>query len=157
MITDKLKDYLQKHNVHYEVIPHKTSYTMQETAQTAHIPGKELAKTVMIKVDGKPIMVVVPATSRVDLDHLKAVTRAKNVTILNEEEFKDLFGDCESGAMPPFGKLYKIEMLVDQSLAEDPYIAFNAGNHEELVKIKYSDYEKLVKPQIVALTRTVLA
>ena len=147
-----LKKFLDDKRIKYEVIPHTTQYTAQGVAQVAHISGKEIAKTVMVKLDGKITMVVIPASTKVDLELLKQETRTREVQLANEDDFKEIFPDCEIGAMPPFGNLYKIGVYVSKRLAEDEEIAFNAGNHHELIKMKFSDFKKLVKPKMLDVT-----
>ncbi|MBN1381759.1 MAG: YbaK/EbsC family protein [Deltaproteobacteria bacterium] len=147
MPLTKLRDFLDDHGVKYISIRHSRAYTAQEIAESAHLPGKELAKTVMIKIDGKMAMAVLPATERVDLDLLRALTAAENVQLAEENEFRNLFPECEVGAMPPFGNLYDMAVYVEKSLAEDEEICFNAGSHTELIRMFYRDYERLVKPK----------
>ena len=148
MPVKKLKEYLDRHQVKYVTISHPTVYTTQEIAASAHIPGKELAKTVMVKIDGKTAMAVLPASYRVDFDLLKKAAGASSVKLAGEEEFKNMFPDCEIGAMPPFGNLYGMDVFVAASLAEDAEIAFNAGSHSELIRLSYKDFERLVKPKL---------
>ncbi|MBM4065697.1 MAG: YbaK/EbsC family protein [Planctomycetes bacterium] len=152
MPIQKLKEFLDSNSIKYVTIGHSRAFTAQETAVSAHIPVKELAKTVMVKIDGKMAMAVLPASSKVDFDLLKKATRAVTIEIANEKEFKDLFPDCEIGAMPPFGNLYGMEVFVAKSLTEDREIAFNAGSHRELVKLTYKDFEKLVKPKVITFS-----
>jgi len=149
MPVKRLKEFLDGHNVKYVTISHSRAFTAQETATSAHIPGKELAKTVMVKIDGKMAMAVLPASYKVDFDLLKKATGSSKVEIAGEKEFKDLFPGCEVGAMPPFGNLYGMDVFVARSLAEDEEIAFNAGSHRELVKMAYKDFERLVKPKVM--------
>jgi Ala-tRNA(Pro) deacylase len=149
MPVAKLKEFLDKNRIEYVTISHSPAYTAQTIAAAAHIPGKELAKTVMVKLDGKMAMAVLPASYRVDLDLLRNVSGAKDVGIASEQEFKDLFPGCEVGAMPPFGNLYDMQVFVTESLAEDEEIAFNAGSHTELMKLAYVDFERLVQPTVV--------
>ncbi|HHT9114250.1 MAG: YbaK/EbsC family protein [Planctomycetes bacterium] len=152
MPIQKLKEFLDSHNVKYVTISHSRAFTAQETAASAHVPVKELAKTVMVKIDGKMAMAVLPASSKVDFDLLKKATRAATIEIASEKEFKNLFPDCEIGAMPPFGNLYGMEVFVAKSLTEDREIAFNAGSHRELVKLAYKDFEQLVKPKVITFS-----
>ncbi len=149
MPVKTLKEFLDSNNVKYVTISHSCAYTAQEIAASAHIPGQELAKTVMVKIDGRMNMAVVPASCKVDLEHLKEVAGANRVRLAGEEEFKDLFPGCEVGAMPPFGNLYDMEVFVAKSLAEDEDIAFNAGTHTELIKLVYKDFERLVEPKVL--------
>ena len=148
MPVRKLKEFLDGNKIRYVAIAHSQAFTSQEIAASAHIPGKELAKTVMIKVDGKMAMAVIPASHKVDFGLLKGVTGGQKVELANEEEFRYKFPECEIGAMPPFGNLYGMEMFVAEGLAEDETIAFNAGSHTELIKLPYSDFYRLVMPKV---------
>jgi Ala-tRNA(Pro) deacylase len=145
----KLTEFLDSEGVKYQTINHSPAFTAQEVAALAHVPGKELAKTVMVKVDDEIAMAVLPANERVDLDRLQEATGAKRVELASEREFKELFPECELGAMPPFGNLYGVKVYVDDSLAEDEEIAFNAGTHTELMRLPYRDFERLVHPKVV--------
>lgn len=145
----KLKEFLDSNKVEYVQISHSTAYTAQKIAASAHIPGKELAKTVMVKIDGKMAMAVLPASYHVDFDKLKTAAGASSIDLAAEGEFKDLFPACEVGAMPPFGNLYGMDVFVAKPLPEDEEIAFNAGSHTELIRLSYKDFERLVQPQIV--------
>jgi len=147
-----LREFLDAEGVKYVNITHSPAYTAQEIAASAHVPGKELAKTVIVKLDGKMAMVVLAATQRVDLQRLKDEASAQSVELADEAEFKGKFPECEAGAMPPFGNLYGMDVFVDESLAKDEEIAFNAGSHTELVQLSYKDYERLVKPKVAALS-----
>ena len=149
MPVAKLKTFLDSNNVKYQTISHSTAYTAQQIAATAHIPGKELAKTVMVKINKAMAMAVLPASYKVDFDLLKEVTGSKDVDLASEREFKDLFPECEIGAMPPFGNLYDMDVYVAESLLEDEEIAFNAGSHNELIRLAMSDYARLVKPKVL--------
>ena len=151
MPVEKLKQFLNSQKVKYVTISHSPAFTAQEAAATAHIPGKELAKTVMVKVDGDLAMAVLPASLKVDLERLRNSVDAAKVELATEQEFRDKFPDCELGAMPPFGNLYGMEVFVAKRLSEDNEIAFNAGSHTELIRLKYKDFEKLVKPRTVNL------
>jgi Ala-tRNA(Pro) deacylase len=148
MILKKLKDYLETNGVSYEVGFHPEVFTAQEIAAAQHVPGKEMAKVVMVKADGKMLTLVLPASHQIDMKKLKRVLKCKKVSMAKEKEFEELFPDCEVGAMPPFGNLYRLEVLVDQVLAEDASIVFQAGNHIETVRMKYSDYARLVNPKV---------
>jgi Ala-tRNA(Pro) deacylase len=141
-----LKDYLDENQVKYITIKHSSAYTAQEIASIAHIPGKDLAKTVIIKINGKMAMAVLPASYKVSFDNLKEMLKVDEVRLAYEQEFIDKFPDCEVGAMPPFGNIYGMDVYVADSLAEEEEIAFNACTHTELIKMDYSDFEKLVKP-----------
>lgn len=149
MPVKKLKDFLDSQGIKYVTISHSQAYTAQEIASSAHIPGKELAKTVMIKIDDKMAMAVLPASYKVDFDLLKKTIGASKVELASEKEFQDIFPECDVGAMPPFGNLYGMEVFAAESLSEDKEITFNAGSHTELIRLAYKDFEKLVKPKVV--------
>jgi Ala-tRNA(Pro) deacylase len=151
MVLQKLTSYLDSHNIKYTVITHSQAFAAREIAATAHIPGKELAKTVIARVDGKLVMAVVPASDMVDFRLLKDAVGAKAAQLAGEDEFRYRFPECELGAMPPFGNLYDMEVLVADDLAEDEEIAFNAGSHRELVKMAYKDFAQLVQPKLVKI------
>ena len=149
MPVKKVKEYLDKNNVKYIIISHSPAYSAMEIAASAHIPGKDLAKVVMVKIDGKISMFVLPAAYKVDFNLLKKGINANAIELATEDEFVDMFPDCELGAMTPFGNLYNMEVYVAEKLTLDEEIAFNAGSHSELFKMYYKDFERLVKPKIL--------
>ena len=153
MPLEMLKKFLDSNAVKYVTEKHSPAYTAQELAALSHVPGKEWAKTVMVKLDGKVAMAVVPASSRVVFDLLKEASGAKTAELATEQEFKDLCPGCEVGAMPPFGNLFGMDVYVDQALSEDAEIAFNAGTHTEMVRLPFGDFERLAKPKVVRLSR----
>ena len=152
MTLSKLRKFLDSHHIKYLVISHSLAYTAQGVAALAHVSGKALAKTVIVKIDDILAMAVVPASFHVDLDRLKTLTGAQTVELATEIEFKDAFPDCETGAMPPFGNLYDMSVYADASLAEHEEITFSAGTHRELVRMKWADMVQLVSPTISLLT-----
>jgi len=152
MPARKLKELLEREHVPFTSIVHRETYTAQETAEAAHVPGYELAKTVMVELDHDVAMVVVPATRKVVLQDLRDITGADRVRFAPEDRFKALFPDCEVGAMPPFGNLYGLDVFVAPDLAEDEDIAFNAGTHTEVILMRYADFERLVQPKVVSCT-----
>jgi len=151
MPVDRLKEFLEENDVQYETLAHSEAFTAQEAAAAAHIPGKDLAKVVMVKIDGEMAMVALPATYKVSLERLEDVTGADRVALADEDEFRDFFPTCEPGAMPPFGNLWDMQVFVDRHLREDERIAFAAGTHHELVRLAYSDFEELVNPVVAEL------
>lgn len=151
MPLSRLKEFLDSHKIKYIIISHSIAYTANGIAALTHIPGKELAKTVIVKIDNVLAMAVVSASQHVDLALLKAATGAKNVELATEYEFQDKFPDCETGAMPPFGNLYGISVFADESLARDKEIAFNAGSHRELLRLAWEDFVSLVQPRVMKL------
>jgi len=148
MPVEKLKQYLDQNQVKYVCVTHSPAFTAQEIAASAHIPGKELAKTVMVELDGRMAMAVLPASYQVDLPALCSLAGAGQIALPAEDRFKSLFPDCEPGAMPPFGNLYDMAVFTTESLAEDEEIAFNAGSHTELVRLAYADFARLVEPKV---------
>ncbi len=146
MPETRLKDFLDKEHVKYVTIAHSPAYTAQEIAELTHTPGKELAKTVIVKIEGELAMVVLPASDKVRLGHLRQTLGTEDIELANEDEFEGAFPDCETGAMPPFGNLYGMSVFVDQTLREDEEIAFNAGSHDELIRLSYAEFERLVHP-----------
>ncbi len=157
MPLTRLEKFLNLEHVNYKRIVHSRAYTAQKTAAYSHISGNEIAKTVMVKVDGRLSMVVLPASYQVDLKELERATGAKDVRLASESEFKDAFIDCEVGAQPPFGNLYNMDVFVAEKLTEDATIAFNACNHAELIQMTYMDYQRLVHPTVLKLSRNVIA
>lgn len=152
MPVRKLRDLLDKNHVKYVAVSHSPAFTAQEIAQSAHVSGWELAKTVVVKADGRMAMAVLPASRHIDFELLATAMNARQVKLADEREFQDMFGDCEVGAMPPFGNLYDMNVYVAEELAEDDQIAFNAGSHTELFRLAYDDFERLVAPKVCAFT-----
>ncbi|MCH7498996.1 MAG: YbaK/EbsC family protein [Nitrospinae bacterium] len=145
----KLKEYLDSHHVKYATLSHPPAYTAEEIAAEAHISGKEMAKTVMVKMDNKLAMAVLPANCKVDFQLLKEAAGANQVELAREQDFQAQFPDCEVGAMPPFGNLYGMEVYVEEALSRDEEIGFNAGTHSEIIKLAYKDFESLVHPKVI--------
>jgi Ala-tRNA(Pro) deacylase len=149
MSLQELRAFLDRNQVKYLTISHSPAHTAQEIAQAAHVPGKEMAKTVMVKIDGEMAMVVLPATMKVDFARLLEATGAQTVELANEREFAGLFPGCAVGTMPPFGNLYGVRTFVAEELTEDEEIAFNAGSPTEVITLAYRDYARLVQPHVL--------
>lgn len=147
-VSRRLKELLDGAKVSYQVTKHPEAFTAQEVAAVEHVPGKAMAKVVVVLADKKPVMAVLPATHRVNFDKLKALLGARSVRLETEEEFADLFPGCETGAMPPFGSLFNLPVVSDQVLREDARITFNAGTHTETVTVTYADFERLAQPTV---------
>ena len=145
----RLHRLLDESHVDYQTIAHAPTYSAQQTAAAAHVPGRELAKAVIVDIDGKLAMVVQNAASMVSLGRVKAATGARDVHLASEQEFREWFPDCELGAMPPFGNLYGMEVFVTEALTKDEEIAFNAGSHTELIRLRYGDFARLAHPIVV--------
>lgn len=153
MPIQELREFLDSHFVKYLTISHSPAYTAQEIAAAAHIPGKELAKTVIVKLDGRLAMAVLPATYQIDFDRLKEASGAETVELATEDEFQAHFPTCEVGTMPPFGNLYGMDVFVAEPLTEDDVIAFQAGSHTELIQLPYQDFERLVEPKVMEFAK----
>lgn len=147
-VLRRLQDYLDEHKTKYQVVTHSTAYTAQEVAQAQHIPGKQVAKVVMVKKEnGTPVMLVLPASHKVNFSWLHEILHSR-ATLEQEREFRDLFPGCETGAEPPFGNLFDLDTIVDTALTKDEEIVFNAGSHWQTIKLRYDDYARLVHPRI---------
>ncbi len=149
MPVKKLMEFLDTRKVKYVIIRHSPAYTSQEIAASAHVPGREMAKTVMIKLDGEMAMAVLPASHQVDLGKLREAVGVSRAELASEKEFRNRFPDCEVGAMPPFGNLYGMRVLTTESLMQDEEIAFNAGSHTELIRMRTEDFRRVVEPQVI--------
>ena len=147
-ISDHLQTFLQTAKVKYTVMKHPVVYTAQEIAAAQHVPGKQLAKCVLVKTDRGPLLAVLPAIHLIHLKKLKILVRAKTLTIAKEADIKARFPDVEVGAMSPFGNLYQVPVAVDRALGESAEIVSNAGSHTETIKIRYEDFVRLVKPTV---------
>ncbi len=150
---ERLEAHLREHKVPFQTQHHAKVFTAQEVAGSEHIPGKMFAKVVMVIADGKLVMLALPASYVVDLGKVKAALGAQDVRLAEEAEFGSAFPDCDVGAMPPFGNLYDVPVYVDEALAEDETIVFEAGTHTDTMSLKYADYERLTKPTVVSFSR----
>ncbi len=145
---EDVKALLEGEGIRYEHVKHAPTFTAQETAAATHISGKELAKVVMLKVGDELVMAVTPASRRVDLKKFKKLAGGGKARLAKEEEFTSRFPDCEAGAMSPLGSLYGMDVYEDESLTSDEEIAFNAGTHKDVLKIKHSDFQRVVEPKV---------
>jgi Ala-tRNA(Pro) deacylase len=149
MAAMKLKNFLNSRRVKYVTIEHSPAYTAPETAASAHVSGRDFAKTVIVETGGGMVMVVLPANRKIVLSDLREMLGDPNLKLASEDEFIERFPDCELGAMPPFGNLYGLPVYVAQSLAQEPEIAFNAGTHREVIKLPYADFADLAQPTVL--------
>ncbi len=152
-ITDLL-NYLRDNKIHHQLIEHETAFTAHEVARSTHVPDNELAKTVVIRADGGFWMVVLRADQAIDMNLLRKAVDAKELQFAHEEDLDTLFPDCQTGAMPPFGNLYGVPVVVDASLAADDEIVFNACSHTKAIRMKFSDYGRLVRPRVSAIAHS---
>jgi Ala-tRNA(Pro) deacylase len=150
-ISPKLKEYLDKERVSFEHHVHPTAYTAQEVASSMHLPGRNIAKTVVIEADGALLLAIVPANQRVDVHHLQFITRAANIRIADETEFAEAFPSCEPGAVPPFGNLFGLSSYCDTQLEQDETIEFNAGSHTDTLRMAFEDFKRLARPTMIDL------
>ncbi len=151
-----LRAYLDEARIDYMVRAHRPAFSSSRVAEAAHVPGRELAKVVIVCLDHRLVMAVLPSTQHIDLGHLRELTGARSVRLAREDEFVARFDQCELGAMPPFGNLYDMEVLVAESLTQDEYISFNACTHTEIMTMAYADFERLVRPSVLAFAEPTL-
>ncbi len=142
----RLEQYFRENGVGFQAMTHPAAYTAQEVAAAQRVPGKQVAKVVLVLADGKPVMLVMPASYRIDFAKLKRGLGAQEVQLAHERDFSALFPDCDTGAMPPFGNLYDVPVYVDRALTADAEIVFQAGTHRDTLKITYADYARLARP-----------
>ena len=145
-------DFLDESKVKYEVTEHKPAFTAQHVAAVEHESGKFVAKPVVIRVDDKVLMCVLPACYKIDLGALKAQLGARSVELADEKEIGELFADCELGAEPPFGNLYGMPTFMDEALEADDHITFQAGTHEKAIRMSMDDYRRLVQPKVLTFS-----
>jgi Ala-tRNA(Pro) deacylase len=151
MIADRVRSFLDRNQVKYAVIQHSPAFTAPEIAASAHVPGREMAKSVMVKIEDRFAMIVLPSSKRVSLDEVQRIVGTEKVRLAHEHEFEKLFPDCEAGAMPPFGNLYALDVYVHPALTQDEMIAFNAGSHTEIMRMRYADFERLAQPKALTM------
>lgn len=143
-----IQEFLRQAHVGYDLLPHRSAFTAQEEAAATHTPGRDWAKVVTCFAGDEPIQAVVPATSVVDLERLRVLAGAPTIRLAQEDELQRLYPDCEPGAMPPFGPLYKQRVFVDTTLTGEAEIAFNAGTHTDAMRMRYADFEEVAKPVV---------
>jgi Ala-tRNA(Pro) deacylase len=151
-VSVKLREYLDQNQIKYALISHSIAYTAQELAAKMHVPGREMAKVVIVKIDGRFVMAVMPAHHQIDFERLKKATGAQQIELATEREIENLFPDCEVGAMPPFGNLYGLPIYLAKPLEEDKEIVYNAGSHTEAIRMEYLDFIRLVNPTVIEYT-----
>lgn len=150
-IPKKIKDYLDKEKVAYQLHEHGRLFTAAEIAGAEHVPGKQMIKVVIVEADDQFLMCLLPATHYLDLDKFQKAVSAKKIRLANEQEMSNLFPDCEIGSEPPFGSLYNLKVFADKQLQEDTEVAFNAGSHNDLIKMKYEEFLRLASPNFLEI------
>jgi Ala-tRNA(Pro) deacylase len=148
-IPTSIRKYLDDHGTRYKVVPHARDYAAQYTAADTHTPGRQFAKCVLAWIDNYYAMVVIPADHRVDFDALRRVLGAKDAGLVREEEMVRLFPDCEVGAEPPFGNLYDLPVFMATPIADDESITFNAGTHDDAIRMSVKEFERLTDPSVI--------
>lgn len=145
---EQLEQYLRERKVGYQIQHHPQAYTAQQIAEREHISGKRVAKSVVVQADASKVLLVLPASQRVDLSRVRAILGAQEVHLANEEDLRRLFPNCDVGAMPPFGNLYSLPVYVERSLTTQESIVFPIGTHTETMSLAYLDFERLVQPTV---------
>jgi Ala-tRNA(Pro) deacylase len=148
MISQRLKDFLDRFEIGYDVMHHDPAFTAQELAARMHISGFEFTKAVVVKLDGEFALVAVPAPLRINFKELARLASAKKCRLANEQEFQQFFPDCELGAMPPFGNLYQLPTYADIEVTRNENIVINAGTHAEALRLRFADFNRLARPRV---------
>jgi Ala-tRNA(Pro) deacylase len=156
MVAMTVQEFLRRGNVAYAVFQHSPAFTAQEEAAVTHVPGRNWAKAVICFADGDPIQAVVAADREVDLERLADLAGAQDVRLADEAELRWLYPDCELGAMPPFGPLYKQAVYVDEALTTDDEIVFNGGTHSDAICMRYGDFAAIARPVVGRFAERVL-
>jgi Ala-tRNA(Pro) deacylase len=151
---ERLEVYLREHQVPFQLQHHTQAFSAQKIAESEHIPGKMVAKTVIVLADNNMIALVLPATYLADLKKIQTVLGAREIRLAHEAEFVATFSDCEVGAMPPFGNLYGIPVYVEQRLTEEETMIFPVGTYTDTMSLKYADFERLVHPKVMTFALT---
>jgi Ala-tRNA(Pro) deacylase len=144
---------LKQHHIRYETLLHEPVFDALRLAQAVHVSGDVVAKTVLLKIDGAYVIAVLQATHQIDFDKLRSALGADEVVMVHEKEFGKLFPDCEVGPPPPFGSLYKMRTVVDESLAQDRWIVFKGATNEEAIRMYYDDFAQFEQPIVAAYSR----
>jgi Ala-tRNA(Pro) deacylase len=154
VLSERARNFLEAGGAAYETLPHREAFTAQGVASAVHVSGWQLAKVLAVQAPSeKPVMVVLPASCRLDLAALARVLDKSSVALVPEEKMRELFPDCETGAMPPFGQIYGMPVYVDKCFPKAGDFAFQAGNHHEIVRMSYADYERLARPAVADFCR----
>ena len=151
----RILQYLDQHGVAYARRTHREAFTARELAVAEHVPPFQVAKTVVFREDNQYGMAVLCADCAVDMHELRMILGNPRLRLASERELAELFPECEVGAMPPFGNLFHMPVYVDSRLAREEMIEFNAGTHRDVIRMRFQDFDKLVKPQVVDFARLV--
>lgn len=148
MCKDRLRAYLEEHDVPYQVKQHRRAFSAQEVAESEHIPGSMVAKVVAVLADENMVLLTLPATTYLQFDKVEAALGGKHVRMATEAELAAAFPDCEPGTMPPFGNLYEMPVCADASLTAHSVIVFPTGTSTETMSVRYADFARLVSPLV---------
>jgi Ala-tRNA(Pro) deacylase len=149
MTTERVKRFLEEAGTHYDAMPHREAFTAQAVAEASAVSGQRVAKVVIATThDGRYLMAVLPAPCRIDLSALRDAAGARHLSLAGEAELSMLFPDCDLGAMPPFGALYDMPVYVDACFSRTGEFFFQAGDHRELLRMRYEDFERLARPVV---------
>lgn len=151
---ERLEAYLREHKVPFQLQHHPEAFSAQRIAESEHIPGKMVAKTVIVLADNQMTALVLPASHRADLNKVQAVLGASEIRLAHEQEFANVFPDCEVGTMPPFGNLYGVPVYAEKSLSEEETMVFPVGTYTDTISLKYADFARLVQPKVIEFART---
>jgi Ala-tRNA(Pro) deacylase len=152
MALERLKKYLDEEKAHYVCIQHSPAFTAAEVAESAHVSGHELAKVVVVQLDGRMALALAPAPAKINLNLLREVAGAGEARLAAEAQFKPLFPECETGAMPPFGPLFGMPVYASHLLVHNMFIAFNACSHTVVMRMAYVDFARLARPIVAHIT-----
>ena len=139
-----LQEFMESHDLHYDLVEHTHTDSSMRTAEAAHIPGDQLAKPVLLGDEDSYLLAVIPATHRLELDRLNQMM-ARQLQLITEAEMESTFSDCEKGAIPPIGSAYGIDTVVDMGLTHQEDVYFESGDHEHLVHMKGEDFRHLME------------
>jgi len=148
-----VRQYLDQSRKHFDVLMHLETYSAMGIARAIHIPGDEVAKPVILKADGHYVMVVIPATYRIDLDKAREAFHVRALELAPETDFSRLFPDCERGARPPFGSQYGMPTVVDEALTRDERIVFEGNSHREAYRMSFEEFDELERPRMADIAR----
>ena len=147
-IPRHIEEFLESHGVSYRHLTHPQEFSAARTAEAQHVSGQKVAKSVLVMADDRPVMAVIPAHERLDLEKFGHLLGAASVRLAEEGEFEHLFHGCELGAEPPFGTLYEVPLWLDASFEKHDVIVFNAGTHTDTIQMQIADYEELESPRV---------
>ena len=142
----RVPDFLAQQRVTFETLLHPPAFTAHNRAKYLHVSGNQVAKSVLLTGPHGHFLAVLSATHHIDTDRLAAELGGP-VRLANEQEMAAVFADCEWGVVPPFGTLYGLPTVLDDSLPPDALIVFEGNSHAEAVRLWCRDFERLERPR----------